>query len=148
MKIYVKLALRGSIEGYPSFSHKYIYQLSYLEGLIGDLAASFFTTHLPSWIVYDLLFIASQLSQYIFVFELWLGWYSNEVSLFWSGFIQALVLKYLLFVFEDDTGSDQKGKAADASLPTKVGKGVHSEVLDSKLVFSHAQRTRYKFFLV
>jgi hypothetical protein len=27
MKIYVKLALRGSIEGYPSFSHKYIYQL-------------------------------------------------------------------------------------------------------------------------
>ncbi len=41
--------------------------------------------------------------------------------------------------------SDLKCKPTHFPVPPTVGTVVHSNVLDSRLVFSHAQRTRYKF---
>jgi hypothetical protein len=32
-----------------------------------------------------------------------------------------------IFIFEGDIGSDQKAKATNANLPSKVGKGVHRQ---------------------
>ncbi len=73
------------------------------------------------------------------------GWQTNEGFLLLCEFLQALVLKYLLFVLEDDMDSDLKCKPTHFPVPPTVGTVVHSNVLDSRLVFSHAQRTRYKF---